>query len=219
MHYTTEQRHLPRYSPAEEKFNMISHLLASLLGVGMVVMALLFANTAEGRASGLVFGASLIFLYLASSIYHGLPVRHEKAKLFFQVVDHCSIFLLCAGSCTPFLFAAFQGGTVWHGWLFNVWIWLIALIGIALLIKDLNRYKKVSIVLYILIGVSLMTQSGAIHANLGNAGFGLMLTGGVVYCIGLVFYSIKKPWMHAVFHVMCVVASALHCMCVIQFII
>lgn len=210
---------LPYYSAAEERFNMRSHLLGIIVGFAMIILSLFFSHSVEGMLTGTVFGGTLVLLYMASSIYHGLPVRYPRIKAFFRIVDHCSIFLLCAGTCTPFLYSAFQGAPGWQGWLFNASIWMIALLGIVLLAWDIQKYKKLSSILYVLIGLILLSQGNAIRDGIGEHGYILLLAGGIVYLAGLVIYSIKKPWMHAVFHVLCLIASILHCACVAAYII
>lgn len=210
---------MPRYSAAEEQFNMLSHLAGTVLGFAMIIFSLFFARRFETMASGLVFGGSLILLYLASCVYHGLPLRYPKIKSFFQVVDHCSIFLLCAGTCTPFIFAAFQDAPAWQGWIFNLSIWGISIFGIVLLVRDMNKYKKVSIALYVLIGLAILSQGRSIQSAIGTQGYEFLLAGGVIYCIGLVLYAIKRPWMHSIFHVLCLIASTLHCVSVAGYIL
>lgn len=136
-----------------------------------------------------------------------------------QIVDHCSIFLLIAGSGTPFILCSISQMSIPAAALYNLLLWGCAIVEIVLLSISLARFKRISIVLYLVMGFSFLAQIASLKASLGNAGFLLLAAGGALYCIGLVLYSIKVRWMHAAFHILCITASVLHCICISQFVI
>ena len=212
---------LPIYTPREERFNTASHIAGVFLGAAMAVSSGLYARSPLGLAGGLIFGLTLILLYLASSVYHGTPLANTGAKKVLRVTDHCSIFLLVAGTCTPFILGLIGRSGDWTEWLFYAVIWLLALGGIALLCVDIRRFKSVGIVLYVFMGVLLVTRMGALLPFLGQTGAELLLAGGIAYLVGLIFYGLgsRREWMHGVFHLLCLAGSVLHCVCIGMFVI
>lgn len=204
------------YTRREEKLNTVSHALGVLIGLGMIAASACHARTELGLAGGVIFGVTLTILYLVSSIYHGTPLAHTQDKKLLRLLDHCSIFVLAAGTCTPFILCLIGGSGDATEWAFYAVIWLVALGGITLLCIDLKKYKSVSIALYIFLGVLLVSRMDAFLAFLGQTGAWLLLTGGGVYLLGLLFYGLgsKHEWMHAVFHFLCLLGSLLHCACV-----
>lgn len=209
---------LPQYTTVEEKVHVVSHLFGVAIGICMVIFSLSKSSSRSELYAGMVFGISLILLYTASCLYHGIPMRYFGAKKIFQVIDHCSIFILIAGSSTPFVLCVLGTAAPQVGWFYTLFIWTIAAVGIVLLVIDLNRFKKLSILLYLVMGFSVTLKGGLLRAGIGDAGFALVIAGGVAYCIGLVLYCVRVRWTHAVFHVLCVAGSALHCICVYAYI-
>ena len=136
-------RILPKYTKGEEIFNMTSHIVGGALGVVATVLCVIFAavrGNGYGVVSGAIFGVTMILLYTMSSIYHGLNPK-LKAKKVFQVLDHCSIFLLIAGSYTPFALCTLREYDPVTGWVIFGVIWAMALLGIVLNSIDIKRYK------------------------------------------------------------------------------
>ena len=212
---------LPIYTPKEDRFHTVSHIIGILIGFAMVAASLLYARTDMGLAGGLIFGITLILLYLASSVYHGTPFKYTREKKLFRLLDHCSIFVLVAGSCTPFALSLIGQNGDWTEWIFYAVIWLIALCGISLLCVDLKKYKSIAILMYVVMGVLLVVRVDAFQGIMGPAGTALLLAGGAAYLIGLLFYGLatRHKWMHAVFHVLCLAGSVLHCVCIGAFVI
>lgn len=145
------ERILPKYTKGEEIFNMTSHIVGGVLGVVATVLCVIFAATkgnVYGVVGGAIFGATMILLYTMSSIYHGLSPK-LKAKKVFQVLDHCSIFLLIAGSYTPFALCTLREDNPAVGWTIFGVIWFAAILGIIFNAIDLNKYKKFSMICYL----------------------------------------------------------------------
>lgn len=215
-------RILPKYTKGEEIFNMTSHIVGGVLGVVALVLCVVFAainRNTYGVISGAIYGITMIILYTMSSIYHGLsPKRYSKRV--FQVLDHCSIFLLIAGSYTPFALCTlreYDTATGW--WIFGV-IWAVAILGIVLNSIDIKKFKKFSMFCYLIMGWCIVVKIGLLPELLGMAGFILLLLGGIAYTIGAVLYAIgkKHKWMHSVFHLFILLGSFLQFMCILLYV-
>lgn len=216
-------RVLPTYTKGEEIFNMVSHIVGAPLGIIAIVLGVIFSainKNSYGIASSIVYGITLILLYTMSSIYHGL--NHElKAKKVFQVIDHCSIFLLIAGTYTPFALCTIREYDVATGWTIFGIVWGLAVIGIVLNSIDLKKYKIFSMICYLVMGWCIIVKINIIMESLGMKGFLLLLSGGIVYTIGAIFYGLgkKHKWMHSIFHLGCVVGSLLQLVCILVYVI
>lgn len=206
-------RSLPDYSRGEEIFNMVSHIVGAAFGIvacaTCVVKAFLCGDGYEVTAAFL-YGISMILLYTMSSVYHGL---HEgTAKRVLQIMDHCSIFVLIAGTYTPVALCGLRSVIPWLGW--TVWgvVWGVSALGITLNAIDLKKFEKLSLALYIILGwCIILTGKTAVEA-LGMGCMLLMLIGGIAYTVGAVFYAVgeKRRYMHSVFHLFTVAGSLLH---------
>lgn len=218
-----KDRILPTYTKGEEIFNMVSHIVGAALGIVATVLCVIFAairHNPYGVVSGSIFGVTMILLYTMSSIYHGLsPTR--KAKKVFQVIDHCSIFLLIAGSYTPFCLCTLREYNPATGWIIFGIVWGLALIGIILNSIDLKKFKIFSMICYLVMGWCIIARINVVMEALGTAGFTLLLAGGIVYTIGAIFYGVgkKHKWMHSVFHLACVIGSLLQLICVLLYVV
>lgn len=216
-------RILPTYTRGEDIFNMTSHIVGGVLGIVATVLCCVFAaihHNVYGIVSGAIFGVTLIVLYTMSSIYHGLK-PHRKAKKIFQIIDHCSIFLLIAGSYTPFALCTLREHGAVVGWSTFGIIWGMAVIGIILNSIDLHRYRVFSMICYLVMGWFILFKINIIFKSLGLIGFILLLLGGIVYTLGAIAYGVgrKKKWMHSVFHVACFIGSLLHFLCILLYVI
>lgn len=206
------------YSLGEEIFSSIVHGIGLALSIAaLVLMTIVGASHGGGAhlASALVFGISLIVEYAASTFYHALP--QPKAKRVFKVLDHSGIYLLIAGTYTPFclITLAGNGGLV----LFAV-IWAAALFGIACEAFWTYRPRWVSAVIYIVMGWAALVKLPALLALLSPAAFALLVAGGVVYTVGCVFYLMKKvKYMHSVWHIFVLAGSVCHFLSVILFVL
>ena len=218
-----KDREIPYYTKGEEIFNMVTHIVGAGLGLAGMVLCIIFAaihGNAVGVVSSVIFGISLIFLYIMSSLYHGIS-REKTAKKVFQIFDHCSIFLLIAGTYTPFALCTIRETEPATGWFIFSVIWSFAILGITLNAIDLKKFKIFSMICYIFMGWFAVFKIGLLIERLTIPGFILVLSGGILYTIGAVLYGLgkKKKWIHSVFHIFTVLASVCHILCVILFVV
>lgn len=218
-----EDRVLPTYTKGEEIFNMTSHIVGVGLGVVATVLCVVFAairGNIYGVVSSSIYGATMILLYTMSSIYHGLK-PNLKAKKVFQVLDHCSIFLLIAGSYTPFALCTLREYDLVTGWVIFGIIWAVAILGIILNAIDLKQYKKFSMVCYLVMGWCIIVKINILPKLLGKAGFALLVIGGIIYTIGAVLYGVgkKHKYMHSVFHLCIFFASLMQFLCILIYVV
>ena len=215
-------RILPEYTRGEEIFNMTSHIIGAVIGVVVTALCVIVAamhNNVYGIVSGAIYGTTMILLYVMSSIYHGLK-GDTTAKKVMQIIDHCTIFLLIAGTYTPFTLCTFREYNTALGWtLFGV-IWGAAIIGIVLNAIDLRKYRVFSMICYLAMGWCVIIKITILPQLLGIPGFILLLLGGITYTIGAIFYGLgsKKKYMHSVFHVLIVIASILQFLCILLYV-
>ena len=206
------ERVLPTYTKGEEIFTMVSHIVGGASGIAATVLCVIFAalhHNVYGVVSGAIYGATMIILYTMSSIYHGL--HPNKAKKVFQILDHCTIFLLIAGSYTPFALCTFREYNTALGWtLFGI-IWGVAILGIVLNAIDLKKYKKFSMICYLAMGWCIIVKLPLLISLLGIPGTILLVLGGIAYTVGAVLYGIgkKHKYIHSIFHLFIVLGSVL----------
>ena len=205
-------------SLAEEIANAVTHGIGAALSIaGLVVMVVLAAvsQTPWSVAAVAVFGASLILLYLISTLYHAIP--HGKAKRVLKFLDHSTIFLLIAGTYTPIALLALSSGPDWF--LLAV-IWALALVGIVLQVAAAGRFEWLRIGLYVAMGWLVIAWAGPVIASLGWGGSGLLLAGGVAYTGGIAFYAWDSlPFNHAIWHLFVLTGSAAHFLAIVFFVI
>ncbi len=215
-------RILPKYTKGEEIFNMTSHIVGAALGIVATVLCVVFAaihGNVYGVVSGAIYGVTMIILYTMSSIYHGLsPKRYSKRV--FQVLDHCSIFLLIAGSYTPFALCTIREYDTASGWIIFGVIWAVAILGIVLNSIDIKKFKVFSMICYLLMGWCIVFKIGLLPKLLGTAGFVLLLLGGIAYTVGAVLYGIgkKHKYMHSIFHLFILLGSLLQFFCILLYV-
>ena len=199
----------------EEIANTVSHgvgaLLAAAGGALLIVKAALTGGSREVVGVSLYAG-SLLLLYVASAVYHGVTAPEAKKRL--RVVDHCSIFLLILGSYIPLALLTLGG---WLGWVLIAVNTALAVVGITLKVIDLNRFNKISLVLYAAMGWLVFPAVRTVAQVLPAAGFALLLSGGVAYTLGIAFYVSKKHYMHFVFHLFVLLGSVLQYFCVLLY--
>ena len=217
-----KDRILPKYTKGEEIFNMTSHIVGAVLGIVATVLCVVFAaihGNVYGVVSGAIYGVTMIILYTMSSIYHGLnPKRYSKRV--FQVLDHCSIFLLIAGSYTPFALCTIRKYDTASGWIIFGVIWAVAILGIVLNSIDIKKFKVFSMICYLLMGWCIVFKIGLLPKLLGTAGFVLLLLGGIAYTVGAILYGLgkKHKYMHSVFHLFILLGSLLQFLCILLFV-
>ena len=199
---------IPKYSLSEELLNAISHGVGAIFGIVATVLCILKSVGDPWKVvSSAIFGATMLLLYLMSCLYHALKVN--KAKRVFRVIDHCTIFLLIAGTYTPFTLVTLRGTVGW--WLFGS-VWAIAILGITLNAIDLKKFSKISVACYLLMGWAILMAFRPLSENLAPGGISLLVWGGVVYTAGAILYGIgsKVKYFHSVFHFFCLGGTVLH---------
>lgn len=211
---------MPEYSKGEEIFNYVTHIIGGSIGIFLVIFfSICFVvknlNLVE-YLSVLIFSISIILLYTISSIYHGLN-KKLIAKRIFRILDHCTIYLLIAGTYTPICLIAFKD-TIF-GNIILVIEWTFAIIGIILKITDLNNkiIKIITMLLYIIMGWCLIMFPFLIN-YLKSYQFTLILCGGILYTIGIGFFIIgaKKKWFHSIFHIFCCLGTITQMLAIID---
>ena len=198
---------------------MASHATGVALGIVATVLCVVAAargHNPMGVVTGAIFGASMILLYTISSVYHGLsPLVLGKKVL--RVLDHCTIYLLIAGTYTPYcLITLGHVGGIWLA----AFVWAVSLVGIAFEAFWTYRPRWISAVLYVALGWSIVFFIPTLFAELAPAGFWLLVAGGISYTVGAVFYIFKKVrYMHSIFHLFVLAASCLQFFSVYFFVI
>ena len=197
------------YSPTEEKLNIWSHAFGIFLSIIALVLLIFKAVQQDNiwmMISFPIFGVSLILLYLASTLYHASKEPQKRFKL--KVFDHAAIYVLIAGSYTPFTLVSLNGET---GWLIFSMVWVMAFTGIILKLFFTGRFKVVSTAMYVLMGWLIVFYFQDLTASLHEKGVFYLILGGVLYTIGAILYSIKKiKFNHAIFHFFVLAGSFCH---------
>ncbi len=198
-----------RYSLGEEIFSAVTHGVGGLLSVAGTVVLIIFSavyNDAWAVVSSSVFGASLIILYTMSTLYHS--ITNEKAKRFFRIMDHNTIFFLIAGTYTPLTLAVLRGRVGWV--LFSI-VWGAAAVGIVLNSIDLERFAKPSVACYIAMGWVIILAFKPLIKSISRLSLIFLLVGGACYTVGVIFYAVKKvKYFHPVWHIFTVAGSVFH---------
>ncbi len=215
-------RQLPDYFRGEEIMNMVTHIVGGGLGIGILALCLirsaLYGGVFEIVGSA-IYGFSMVALYSVSSVYHGLhPCLGKKVM---QVIDHCTIYFLIAGTYTPILLCAFVPVYPVVGWGLLALQWVLGALAATLTAIDLKKYNAFSMVCYILMGWSIIFFLPQAVTVLSQAGFQLLLSGGIAYTLGAVIYGIgsKKHWLHSVFHIFVVIGSFLQFLAIYLYVI
>ena len=218
-----KDRVLPTYTKGEEIFNMVSHIVGGALGVITTILAIVIGaihHNGYGIVSGIIFGISMIFLYTMSSIYHGLSPK-KLSKKVMQIMDHCAIFVLIAGSYTPFALCTLREYSPALGWTIFAIIWIFAALGITLNAIDLKKYKIFSMICYLVMGWCIIIKANLLPKLLTMPGFILLLLGGIIYTIGAVLYGLgkKHKYIHSIFHLSVFFVILLHVICILMYVI
>ena len=202
------------YTLGEEIFSSVTHGIGTLLAIGgtavLIVVSAIFGN-ALTVVSSAVFGASLIILYCMSTLYHA--ISSPKAKSFFRIMDHNTIFFLIAGTYTP-ITLSILGGTL--GWILFGVVWGAAVIGITLNSIDLEKFRKPSVICYILMGWVIIIAIKPLLSAMSTSCLWLLIGGGIFYTVGVIFYVIKKvKYFHSIWHIFTLLGSLCHYFCIL----
>ena len=215
-------RLLPVYTPAEETTNMVTHIIGGALGVIALVLCVI-RSALHGNPMGVVgssiYGCSMVALYTMSSVYHGL--KPGLAKKVMQVIDHCTIYFLIAGSYTPIMLCSMVPKYPTIGWGLLALVWCLAILAAVFTAIDLHNYRVFSMICYIGMGWSIIFFIPQLLEVMPRQGFALLLAGGIAYSVGAILYGLgkKRKWMHSIFHVFVVLGSLLQFLCIYFFVI
>lgn len=204
-------------SPTEEKLNALTHGFASLLGIVALILLIVFNEhkTDWSLFSVIVYGISIIVLFLASTLYHS--VKREKLKHYFRIIDHISIYLLIAGTYTPVCLIALDQSLGWH--LFWI-VWGIAACGVILKLFFTGRFEAFSVILYLVMGWLVILDFTYLSIALGPQGIAWLFAGGLAYTVGIVFYAFEKiPYNHVIWHLFVLAGAVCHFFMVFNYII
>lgn len=215
-------RILPDYTCGEEIFNMVTHIVGGGLGVCYLVLCVIFSalhSNVWGVVSSAIYGASVIALFTMSSVYHG--VKRGTGKKVLQVIDHCTIYFMIAGTYTPIMLSLLRKTEPVIAWIVFGVVWSIAALAITLTAIDLRKYNVFSMICYIGMGWCVIFTIVPVYKALTSSGFMWLLMGGIMYTIGAILYGIgiKKRYIHSVFHIFVVIASLMHFICIFFYVI
>ena len=208
----------PKYSEKEEKLNVLTHafgLIMSSIGLPFLLLKSLQYNGFWKPISIVIFGISLVILYAASTFYHASKDPKIRRKL--NIFDHAAIYVLIAGTYSPFTIIVLEGSL---GWIIFGCTWAFALVGIILKLFYTGRYDKLSTIMYILMGWQIILVINPLIDVFSLEGLRLLFAGGVFYTVGALIYSSKKiKYNHAIFHVFVLLGSTSHYLCVYNYIL
>jgi len=201
-----------------ERFNAWTHLVGALLGLGgaLWLLALAVASGDGWKVFGIaVYGATLVLLYSISTIYHSVRGR---AKAILRKLDHLSIYLLIAGSYTPFCLITLRGPWGWS--LFGV-VWTLALVGMLQEIKPRSEARVMSLLIYAVMGWIVLVAVNPLLASLGTAGFVWLATGGVFYTVGIIFFAFDERFRHwhGIWHLFVIAGSLMHFIAILFYVV
>jgi hemolysin III len=210
--------HAPGYTLAEEIAHAVTHGVGALLSIAgltwMVYVSAVIADPWRIVASA-VYGSSLVVLFLASTLYHALYAT--RARALFRVLDHCAIYLLIAGTYTPFLLVSMRGGVGW--WLFGA-IWTLATAGIITKLWFRDRFPRLSLAGYLAMGWLVLLAMPQVVEAVGSDGIVWLVAGGLSYSVGAAFYAAKRiPYHHAIWHLFVLAGGGCHFLAVVLYVL
>jgi len=216
------KRIMPDYTRGEETMNMVTHIVGGSVGIGILIITLMvsvFSGNPWAIVSSAIYGFSMVALYTVSSVYHGL--RPNMGKRVMQVIDHCTIYMLIAGTYTPILLVGIRPIHPVTAWVVFGAEWGLAALAATLTAIDLKKYVKFSMICYISMGWAVFLTLKATVEALTWPGFIWLLAGGVSYTVGAVLYGIgkKKKYFHSVFHIFVNIGSLLQAIAIIFYIL
>lgn len=213
-----QQIRLNNYSVNEEIAHAVIHGIGVLLSIAGLVILVAFSSlygNAWHIVSSIIYGVTLIILYSASTLYHSIPL--PRAKAILSKIDHSAIYLLIAGTYTPFLLVNLRAGI---GWVLFALVWGIAVLGVVLEIYRNDRFKRLSIAMYLGLGWLVIAAIKPMLEFVGTGGLVLLLIGGLCYSLGVIFYVRKKmAYHHAIWHVFVLLGSVFHFFAVLFYVI
>ncbi|MCC2614846.1 hemolysin III family protein [Aestuariibacter halophilus] len=213
MNDSTATKHT--YSPLEEWLNALSHGIGFILAIVGLVYMILRSESALSVTASSIYGATLTLMFMASTIYHS--VQQQRLKAWFKLFDHSAIYLLIAGTYTPFLLVSLGG---WLGWTSIAVIWSIAIFGVVFKCFARHRFPRLSVITYLVMGWLALLLIYPLYQALPGAGMWLLLAGGLCFSIGVMFYVAKsKKYTHAAWHVFVLGGCACHYFSIYHFVL
>ena len=217
-----KDRTLPGYTRGEDIANMVTHIVGGAFGIAVLVISVIIAalhSNVWGVVGASIYGATMVVLYTVSSVYHGL--KPCMGKKVMQVIDHCTIYFLIAGTYTPILLSSIRPVHPALAWVIFGVEWGLVAFATVFTAIDHNRYGRMSMACYIGMGWCIVLALKATVEAMGLAGFMWLLAGGVSYTVGAVLYGVghKKPIYHTVFHVFVVIGSLLQAVCILFYVL
>ncbi|MBQ8808446.1 MAG: hemolysin III family protein [Clostridia bacterium] len=211
-------RILPDYTKGEEIFNMVTHIVGGALGIVYLVLCVIVAainRNPYGVVGSAIYGTSVILLFTMSSIYHGL--RPGMAKKVFQVIDHCTIYIMIAGTYTPITLSAIRPISVSQAWVIFSIVWGVTFAAMVFTAIDHNKFKRLSMICYLGLGWCIVAFWNVTYQAIGLGGAVFLALGGILYTVGAVLYALgrKKRYIHSLFHIFVDLASLMHFFCIL----
>ena len=205
-------RALPNYTRGEEIMNMVTHIVGGAIGIVALTLCVIFAairGNVYGIVTSAIYGTTMITMFTISSVYHGL--KPTLGKKVMQVIDHCTIYFLIAGTYTVIVLSAIRPEYPVLGWGLFAFEWAMVALATTLTAIDLKKYEVFSMICYIGMGWAVIPFWRQTLEVLTMPGFLLLLSGGIAYSIGAILYGIgaRKKWMHSVFHIFVVLGALL----------
>ena len=217
-----KDRVLPNYTKGEELSNMITHIVGGALGIIYLILCVVISvihKNIYGVVSSAIYGVSVITLFTMSSIYHGL--RQGTAKKVFQVIDHCTIYIMIAGTYTPIVLSAMRPISPVESWILFGIVWAVTAIAMVFTAIDHNKFKAFSMACYLGLGWCIIAFWDTTYKAIGFQGAVYLALGGVLYTIGAVLYGLgkKKRYVHTLFHIFVDLASLMHFFCIFFYVL
>ena len=205
-------RRLPDYTRGEEIMNMVTHIVGGAMGIAVLTLCVIRAalhGNVYGIVTSAIYGACMVTMYTISSVYHGL--KPNLGKKVMQVIDHCTIYFLIAGTYTVVVLSAIRPVYPVLGWSIFAFEWAMVGLATTLTAIDLKKYNVFSMICYIGMGWAILPFWRQVIETMEPGGFVLLLSGGIAYTSGSVLYGLgrTKKWMHSVFHIFVVLGSLL----------
>ena len=210
----------PSYTLAEELINSISHGTGALAAAGGMAVLIVFSalkGDIWSVVSSIIYGITMILLYTFSALYHSFQL--PKVKHILRIFDHCSIFLLIAGTYTPFTLITLRQYDPKIGWILFAVVWIAAIVGVVLNSVSLDKFKVFSMICYVAMGWVVVFAIKPLLASLEIGGLLLLLGGGLAYTFGIIFYATRKKYMHSIWHFFVLLGSVLHYLAVLFYVI
>ncbi len=217
-----KDRNLPSYTQGEEAMNMITHIIGGGMAVVVLFACIIYSawnRRVDSLVCSFVYGFTMITLYTMSSTYHG--IKHEYTKKVLQVLDHCAVYLLIAGSYTPILICSIRKVSPLACWVVFGIVWGLTILAIILNAIDLKKFRVFSMICYIGIGWCVIFAAKIVYRALTPGGFWLLIGGGILYSVGAILYGAgrTKRYAHSVFHIFVLLGSLAHFFCIIMYVL